>query len=103
MKLLNISNFTFGHNVFKSRLLLLRQNASAGGRGLNNQNIQYYHSTCIYNDVYIYTHMSSPTRKPTFWTLALSIDPDQPKQAAHTHPDRHFSPPVDFLVSTDFI
>ena len=26
-----MSNFTFGHNVFKSRLLLLRQNASAGG------------------------------------------------------------------------
>ena len=28
-----MSNFTFGHNVFKSRLLLLRQNASAGGKG----------------------------------------------------------------------
>ena len=27
-------NFIFGHNVFKSRLLLLRQNASAGGKGL---------------------------------------------------------------------
>ena len=29
-----MSNFAFGHNVFKSRLLLLRQNASAGGKGL---------------------------------------------------------------------
>ena len=29
-----VSNFTFGHSVFKSRLLLLLQNASAGGKGL---------------------------------------------------------------------
>ena len=29
-----MSNFTFGHNVFKSRLLHLRQNTSAGGKGL---------------------------------------------------------------------
>ena len=29
-----MSNFTFGQNVFKSRLLILRQNASAGGKGL---------------------------------------------------------------------
>ena len=29
-----MSNFTFGHNVFKSRLLFLRQNTSAGGKGL---------------------------------------------------------------------
>ena len=28
-----MSNFTFGHNVFKSCLLILRQNASAGGKG----------------------------------------------------------------------
>ena len=27
-------NFTFGHNVFKSSLLLLHQNASAGGKGI---------------------------------------------------------------------
>ena len=33
--LLIMSNSSFGHNVFKSRLLLLRQNASAGGKGLN--------------------------------------------------------------------
>ena len=31
-----MSNFTFGHNVFKSCLLLLRQKASAGGKGLNS-------------------------------------------------------------------
>ena len=31
-----MSNFTFGHNVFKSRLLLLRRNASARGKGLNS-------------------------------------------------------------------
>ena len=30
-----MSNFTFGHNVFKSCLLLLLQNASAGGKGLS--------------------------------------------------------------------
>ena len=29
-----MSNFTFGHIVFKSRLLLLRQNASAAGKWL---------------------------------------------------------------------
>ena len=33
-KLLIMSNFTFNHNVFKSRLLLLRQKASACGKGL---------------------------------------------------------------------
>ena len=32
-KLLIMSNLAFGHTVFKSRLLLLRQNASAGGKG----------------------------------------------------------------------
>ena len=31
-----MSNFTFGLNVFKSRLLLLRQNASAGEKGLQS-------------------------------------------------------------------
>ena len=34
-KLLIMSNFTFGHNVFKSRLLLLRQNAEKVGKGFN--------------------------------------------------------------------
>ena len=29
-----MSNFTFGHIVFKSRLLLLRQNVSVGGKGV---------------------------------------------------------------------
>ena len=33
-KLLIMSNFSFGHNVFKRRLLLLHQNVSAGGKGL---------------------------------------------------------------------
>ena len=33
-KLLIMINFTFGHNVFKSRRLLLRQNASESGKGL---------------------------------------------------------------------
>ena len=32
-----MSNFPFGHNVFKSCLLLLRQNASAGGTGLKRR------------------------------------------------------------------
>ena len=30
-----MSKFTFGHNVFKSHLLLLRQIASAGGKWLS--------------------------------------------------------------------
>ena len=34
-----MSNFTFGRNVFKSRLLLLRQNASAVGKGLTSDGI----------------------------------------------------------------
>ena len=37
-----MSNFTFGLNVFKSRLLLFRQNASAGGKGLIRNEIRYY-------------------------------------------------------------
>ena len=36
-KVLIMSNLTFGHNVFKSHLLLLRQNASAGGKRLTVQ------------------------------------------------------------------
>ena len=28
---------------------------------------------------------------------AYSIDPDQPKHTAQANPDRHYSPPVDFL------
>ena len=32
-----MSSFTFGHNVFKICLLQLRQNASAGGKGLIKQ------------------------------------------------------------------
>ena len=30
-----MSNFTFGDNVFKIRLRQIRENASAGGKGLN--------------------------------------------------------------------
>ena len=33
-KIAHMTNLTFGHNVFNSRLLLLLQNASAGGKGL---------------------------------------------------------------------
>ena len=29
--------------------------------------------------------------------FAISIDPDQPKHAVLSNPDRHFSPPVNFL------
>ena len=38
-KLLIKSNFIFGYNVFKSHLLLLLQNASAGGKGLIKKTI----------------------------------------------------------------
>ena len=34
-KLLVLSNFSFWHDVFKSRLLQMRENAPLGGKGLN--------------------------------------------------------------------
>ena len=34
---------------------------------------------------------------------AQSIDPDQPKHAAHANPDKHFSPPVDFLFQESLL
>ena len=46
---------------------------------------------------YLDPNMSRPARKPTFWTLRKNIDPDQSKHATKAYPDRHFSPPVDFL------
>ena len=36
-KLLVLSNFFFFHNVFKSRLLQMRQNASTGGKGFKKR------------------------------------------------------------------
>ena len=41
--------------------------------------------------------MSRPARKPTLWILRKVSNPDQPKHAAQAYPDRHLSPPVDFL------
>ena len=39
-----------------------------------------------------------PTREKTnTMDSALSIDPDQPKHVTQANPDRHCSPPVDFL------
>ena len=39
-----------------------------------------------------------PSREKTnIVDFAQSNDPEQPKHAAHAYPDRHFSPPVDFL------
>ena len=46
-----MSNFTFGHNVFNSRLLLLRQNASAGGKGLNYCTLVYEGMSYVYLDL----------------------------------------------------
>ena len=34
---------------------------------------------------------------------ALSIDPDLPKHAAQAYPDRHCSPPVDFLFQESLL
>ena len=34
---------------------------------------------------------------------ALSIDPYQPKHATQAYPDRHFSPPVDFLFQESLL
>ena len=54
------SNFTFGHNVFKSRLLLLRQNASAGGKGLKKNivpmsNLSFYHN--VFNSIQLFIYL----------------------------------------------
>ena len=41
---------------------------------------------------------NEPSREKTsIVDSAKSIDPDQPKHAAQAYPERHFSPPVDFL------
>ena len=34
---------------------------------------------------------------------AYSIDPDQPKHATQAYPDRHVSPPVDFLFQKSLL
>ena len=48
--------------------------------------------------------MSRPARKPTVWTLRkVMIVPDLPKHAEQPYPDRHLSPPVDFLFQEYFI
>ena len=39
-----MSNFTYGYNVYKSRLLLLRRSAPAGGKGLKRENIANFES-----------------------------------------------------------
>ena len=36
-----MSNFTFGHSVIEGRMLLLRQNVSAGGKGLDKLYVPY--------------------------------------------------------------
>ena len=42
-----MSNFTFRHNIFKGRLLLLHQHKSAGGKGLREilieMKIKFWH------------------------------------------------------------
>ena len=54
-----MSNFTFDHNVFKSRLLLLRQNASAGGKVLQVIYLYYVmrHATkpLLFDPTHIYS------------------------------------------------
>ena len=46
-----MSYFAFAHNVFKRRLLLLRKNMSAGGKGLNL--VSY---TCVHVGVVVILH-----------------------------------------------
>ena len=46
--------------------------------------------------------MSRPARKTIIVDSALSIDPVQPKYAAQAYPDRHFSPPLDFLFQESY-
>ena len=41
--------------------------------------------------------------KTNIMDSALSIDTDQPKQAAQANPDRDFSPPVDFLFQESLL
>ena len=47
-KLLIMSNCSFGNDIFKSRLLLLHQNASAGGKGLK-EFIKMFSSSSFHN------------------------------------------------------
>ena len=56
--MLMMSNFTLGYNVYKSRLLQMHQNASAGGKGLNNDvssdnNHCFHQLTCMSLNVVI--------------------------------------------------
>ena len=50
-KLLINSNVTFGHNVFKNQLMLLRQNASADWKGLTALSVSTTLSHTLYIDV----------------------------------------------------
>ena len=54
-----MSNFTFGHNVFKSLPLLLRQNASAGGKGLNTKEMAFL-ALKIWGKYYDYLAINGP-------------------------------------------
>ena len=48
--------------------------------------------------------MCRPSReKINIVDSAQSIDPDQPKHATQAYPDRHFSPPVDFLFQESLL
>ena len=46
--------------------------------------------------------MTHSTRKPTLWA-AKNFDLDLPKHAALANPDRHISPPVDFLFQESLL
>ena len=47
-----MSNFTFGHTVFKSRLLQLGQKASAGCKGLINDQVFIYLNMHFFFKIY---------------------------------------------------
>ena len=51
-----------------------------------------------------YEYIYEPSREKTNIVASeLSIDPDQPKDAARAYTDIHFSPPLDFLLQESFV
>ena len=60
-------------------------------------------SCVMYQTFNLYRYMSRSTKENDIVDSAWSIDPDQPKHAAQANPDRHFSPPVDFLFQESLL
>ena len=55
-------------------------------------------SYITYYQWYIYIYISAVSRENQQCGLCVKYRPDQPKHAAQAYTDRHFSPPVDFIL-----